>query len=138
MKANTKKSHLLSGSNMLITNIDGNDMESEDNQILLGITIDSNLSFNKNINNLCKKASAKLNALTRISGYMGLPKRWVRMKSFITSQFGCCPLIWMFHSRALNNKINSIHERALRITYNGSKSTFEELLNKDNSVSIHQ
>ena len=43
----------------------------------------------------------------------------------------------MFHSRALNNKINSIHERALSITYNDSKSTFEELLNKDNSVSIH-
>ena len=42
-----------------------------------------------------------------------------------------------FHSRALNNKINSIHERALIITYNDSKSTFEELLNKDNSVSIH-
>ena len=137
MKANTKKSHLLSGSNMLITNIDGNDMESEDNQILLGITIDSNLSFNKHINNLCKKASARLNALARISGYMDLPKRWVIMKLFIASQFGYCPLTWMFHSRALNNKINSIHERALRITYNDSKSTFEELLNKDNSVSIH-
>ena len=68
---------------------------------------------------------------------MDLPKRWVIMKSFITSQFGYCPLIWMFHSRALNNKINSIYERALRITYNDSKSTFEELLNKDNSVSIH-
>ena len=60
MKANTKKSHLLSGSNMLITNIDGNDMESEDNQILLGITIDSNLSFNKHINNLCKKPAQSL------------------------------------------------------------------------------
>ena len=55
----------------------------------------------------------------------------------LTSQSGYCPLIWMFHSRALNNKINSIHERALRITYNDSKSTFGELLNKDNSVSIH-
>ena len=43
----------------------------------------------------------------------------------------------MFHSRALNNKTNSIHERALRITYNDRTSTFEELLNKDNSVSIH-
>ena len=43
----------------------------------------------------------------------------------------------MFHSRALNNKINYIHERALRITYNDRTSTFEELLNKDNSVSIH-
>ena len=138
MKANTEKSHLLlSDSNTLTANIDGSDIESEDNQILLGITIDSNLSFNKHINNLCKKASARLNALARISGYMDLLKRWVIMKLFIASQFGYCPLTWMFHSRALNNKINSIHERALRITYNDSKSTFEELLNKDNSVSIH-
>ena len=59
------------------------------------------------------------------------------MKSFITSQFGYCPLIWMFHSRTLNNKINSIHERALRITYNDRKSSFEELLRKDNTVSVH-
>ena len=44
----------------------------------------------------------------------------------------------MFHSRTLNNKINSIHERSLRITYSDNISTFEELLKKDNSVSIHQ
>ena len=68
---------------------------------------------------------------------MDLPKLRVIMKSFITSQFGYCPLTWKLHSRALNKKINSIHERVLRITYNDSKSTFEELLNKDNSVSIY-
>ena len=137
MKANTEKSHLLlSDSNELAANIDGNVIESVDNQILLGITIDSNLSFNKHINNFCKKASAKLNTLARISGYMDLPKHWVIMKSFMTSQFGYCPLTWMFHSRALNNKINSIHDRALRII-SDSKSTFEELLNKSNSVPIH-
>ena len=44
----------------------------------------------------------------------------------------------MFHSRRLNNKINSIHERTLRITYQDHISTFQELLNKDNSVSIHR
>ena len=43
----------------------------------------------------------------------------------------------MLHSRGLNNKINRIHESALRITYNGKSSTFQELLDKDNSVSIH-
>ena len=138
MKANTNKNHLLlCGKNNLTANIDGNVIESEDNQVLLGITIDSNLSFNEHINNLCKKASAKLNALARISGYMNLPKRRIIMKSFITSQFGYCPLIRMFHSRTLNNKINSIHERALRITFNDRKSSLEELLRKDNTVSIH-
>ena len=59
------------------------------------------------------------------------------MKLFIISQFGYCPLIWMFYSRTLNNKINSIHERTLRITYNDRKSSFEKLLRKDNTVSIH-
>ena len=57
------------------------------------------------------------------------------MKAFVESQFGYCPLIWMFHSRRLNNKINRIHERALRITYKDKSSTFQELLEKDNSVS---
>ena len=57
MKANAEKSHLLlSGSNKFTANIDGNVIESGDNQILLGITSPSNfysnLSFNKHINNL--------------------------------------------------------------------------------------
>ena len=60
------------------------------------------------------------------------------MKSFVTSHFGYCPLVWMFHSRRLNNKINFIHERALRITYQDHISAFQELLNKDSSVSTHR
>ena len=59
------------------------------------------------------------------------------MKSFVTSQFKYCPLIWMFQSRRLNKKVNSIYERALRITYQDHISTFQELLSKDNSVSMH-
>ena len=42
----------------------------------------------------------------------------------------------MFHSRGLNNKINRIHERALRIRYNDESSSCRELLTKDRSV-IH-
>ena len=43
----------------------------------------------------------------------------------------------MFCSRKMNNKINYIHERALRLVYEDYKTSFEELLSKDNSVSIH-
>ena len=43
----------------------------------------------------------------------------------------------MYHSRALNNNINRLHERCLPIIYNDKTSTFKELLEKDNSVSIH-
>ena len=46
-------------------------------------------------------------------------------------------LICMFHSRGLNHKINSLHKRALRITFSDNDLTFEDLLIKDNSVSVH-
>ena len=93
--------------------------------------MDSNITFENHINNICKRASQKLNALARVAPYMNIQKRIIIMKSFVTSQFGFCPLIWMFDSRSLNNKIKSLHERALRITYQDRISTFQELLNKD-------
>ena len=69
---------------------------------------------------------------------MNFNQRRLVMKAFITSQFGYCPLIWMFHSRKLNNHINSIHDRALRITYQDYSSPFKDLLKKDKAVTIHQ
>ena len=68
---------------------------------------------------------------------MNMQKRRIIMKSFATSQIGHRPLIWMFHSRHLNNKINSINERALRTTYQDHRCTLQKLLNKDKSFSIH-
>ena len=38
----------------------------------------------------------------------------------------------------MNNKINRLHERALRIAYKDYASSFESLLEKDRSVTIHQ
>ena len=69
---------------------------------------------------------------------MDLAKRKSLMKAFITSQFNYCPLIWMFHSRQLNNRINKIQERALRLVYKDNKLTFDDLLKLDNSVTIHK
>ena len=55
----------------------------------------------------------------------------------ITSQFNYCSLLWMCHSRGLNNRINNLHERALRIVYQDKKSDFETFLKNDKSVTIH-
>ena len=44
----------------------------------------------------------------------------------------------MFHSRTLNNKINRLHEKALRIVYGDYRSKFDELLEKDSYFSIHR
>ena len=68
---------------------------------------------------------------------MELPKRRILMNAFFKAQFNYCPIIWMFHSRSLINKINRLHERCLRIIYKDRHSNFEKLRNKDNSVSMH-
>ena len=60
------------------------------------------------------------------------------MKAFFESQFNYCPLVWMFHNRTMNNRINRIHERSLRIVYNDYVSSFEQLLNKSDSFTIHE
>ena len=138
MKATTDKCHLLiSLQNDREANIGEIIIKSSNSEKLLGVIIDNKLSFEKHINNLCDKASQKLNALARVSSYVDLPKRRLIMKAFIKSQFGYCPLVWMNHSRTLNNRINRIQERALRIVYNDGKSTFSELFTKDKSVTVH-
>ena len=43
----------------------------------------------------------------------------------------------MCHNRTNNNKISRLHEKFLRIVYNDKQSLFNDLLEKDSSVSIH-
>ena len=59
------------------------------------------------------------------------------MKTFILSQFNYCPLVWMFYSKEVDNRINHIHERALRIPDRDTGSTFQELLIRDGYVTMH-
>ena len=60
------------------------------------------------------------------------------MKAFIASEFGYCPLVWMFHNRKCNSRVNKLYERALRIVCQDYTSSFTELLEKDNSTTIHK
>ena len=68
---------------------------------------------------------------------MSLEKRKTLVKAFIEPQFNYCPLIWILNSRTLNNKINHIHERALRTLYSDYNSSFNEVLDKDSPFTIH-
>ena len=104
---------------------------------MLGISFDYKLKFTNHNDEICKKASQKFNALARIAPYMGIYKRRTLLNGFCKSQFNYCPLIWMCCNRSLNNKIDRLHERSLRIVYSDKTSDFSELLEKDGSVSIH-
>ena len=138
MKPNEDKCHLLviNQENVSVTLGNGN-ISCSSTVELLGIKIDDKLNFNEHVSTLCKKGNQKLHALARISKYMSKDKLKLIMKAFIISQFNYAPLTWMFHSRTLNNKINRLHERSLRLVYNEDNLTFQELLDLDYSMTIH-
>ena len=98
--------------------------------------MNSELKFEEHINKTCNIVNKKLNALHRIASHTSLDKRKMLLRAFIESQFSYCPLIWMFLSRTLNNKINRLNENALRIVYGDYESKFNELL-EDGYFSIH-
>ena len=68
---------------------------------------------------------------------MSIKQNKLIMNTFLKSQFSYSPITWMFHSRKSNNRINRIHENALKTVYNDNTTTFENLLLVDNNVSIH-
>ena len=145
MKPNQGKCHLLVAdinhrdySSKSYVYLDNAFLENEESVKLLGVEIDQNLDFNKHITSLLKEGNQKLHALMRISKYLTKDKLRLIMKTFIESQFNYCPLVWMCHSRDLNRKINKLHERALRIVYKNSNLTFNQLLEKDESFTIHE
>ena len=138
MKVNLNKCHLLlSTTDAFNFEISETEICNSNSKKILGVTFDNKLNFVKDIITICQRANIKLNALAGLTRYMELGKRRILMNIFFDSQFNYCPVIWMCHSRALNNKTNRLHEQCLRIIYNDKTSAFKELLEKDNSISIH-
>ena len=86
------------------------------------------------------KASKKIHALSHvIKYYIDSSERRLFMKSFISSQISYCLLIWMFQSRNMENKINRIHERDLRLVCGDLQDLiFNNLIIKDKSVTKKQ
>ena len=68
---------------------------------------------------------------------MTFDQRRLVLNSFITSHCFYCPILWMFHSSKLSERIDHIHERALGIVYKYFNLSFQELLAEDNSLNIH-
>ena len=97
--ANAGKCHLLTSSkisnNIAISNTN---ISSEQNVKLLGINLESRLSFDYHVNTVLYKANRKYHALARLWNYMSTNKGRALMKAFITSQFSYCPLVWICHS----------------------------------------
>ena len=95
---------------------------------IIGVTVYSNFTFEKLINELCTKGNQKLYALVWCAKYISTDKRRTWFKAFAVSQFSYIPLVWVSHKRESNNVINSLHKNTLRLTYQNRNSSLDELL----------
>ena len=107
LKANQDKCHFLSSLDintkfLLPACI----LENSNSKKLLGVTIDRKLNFNEHITNLCDKASKIIQALASIFPYIPQTQKRFLMNAYCMFQVGYCPLVWISHSRTLNNRIN--------------------------------
>ena len=81
-----------------------------------------------------------VNVFPGITTFFNIAKPKPLMNPIFTSQLNYSPLIFpldvsQFHG--LNNKTSRLHEKYLRVVYNGNRASFEDQLDKDESASIH-
>ena len=62
-------------------------------EVILGLAIDNKLSFDNHIKKICRKASQKSCALSRISNYLDSKQKEILFRGMIRSQLSYCPLI---------------------------------------------
>jgi hypothetical protein len=113
-------------------NINGNNINAEQNVVLLGVGIDQKLNFSKHIADICKKAGRKLNVLARMANTLDTDGKMCIFQCFIMSHFNYCPLVWHCCKIGDMKKIEKIQERALRYVFNDFNSSYSELRSKAN------
>ena len=87
---------------------DGTIAPSAEEHVVLGVTMNSCLTFYSHLKQLCKTVVNKLNPLTRIAPYLSYNQRRFIYGSFFTGQLRYCPLIWFFCSRQSNYLLSKL------------------------------
>ena len=94
LKSNAGKCNLITSSTFPVEIQMENTIISSVKRVkLLGVRIDGRLDFDYHVNQICKKASEKIHALSRVCKYMDQNKWRMLMKAFIISQFSYCSLV---------------------------------------------
>ena len=109
----------------------------EDEVKLLGVFLDSSLSFDNHVKKICMKAVRQLNSLRRLGTHLDVSSRLLIYKTFLLANFNFCPMVWHFCSKGNMLKLEKVNERALRFIYNDLSSSYETLLRKVQMPSLN-
>ena len=111
-------------------NINGAEIKGQNSVTLLGVEIDNELNFNNHISNICKKAGNKINAISRIQSFPDQKEKEALVNTFVYSNFNYCSSVWHFSTKKSTKKIEKIQEHCLKLLYNSTTETYDDLLVK--------
>ena len=112
-------------------------IKASDTTELLGITLDKNIDFKRRIQYICHKANNKTKPLFRIRKFLNLEQTQVSAEAHISSNFRCCPLIWMFCGNISDSLITKTYYEALGAIYDTQTRSYEELLDLSSTKKMH-
>ena len=120
-------------------NIDNTDITEVTSHKLLGVTIDSNMSFEQHIDQLSKILSKRLGLLKHISPYLRQRQREVYFNGVIKPVMMYGSMVWDNCSAECNQRILKLQKRAARIILDVEKTTSSStLFNSLNWLSFKQ
>ena len=115
-----------------VINVNNAVIESKSVVKLLGINIDSTLSFNNHISEIFTKAGRKMNVLARLSHILDYQTKMLLFNAFIISQFNFCPVAWHYCNRGDMIKMEKVQYRSLKYVHCDFKSSYSQLLIRSN------
>ena len=110
---------------------------TEDSLDLPGMTIDSQLNFDKQVSLICKKVNNQLNVMIRFRKLVNTSNRLTSYKAFVLPHFQYCSVVWHFCSSRNSEKLESLNKRALRVVFNDRESTYSHLLDRAAATSLY-
>lgn len=106
------------------------DIRSAEKTNLLGVVLDSKLKFDDQVSSICRKVSAKINALNRLKNILPLKTKELLYRAFILPNFYYCNQVRHHCGKRNTAKIEKVNERALRYVYNDKHASYQHLLER--------
>ena len=89
---------------------------------ILGLHVDSKLTFDVHISHLCQKAGRQIKVLSRLSNTLDQSGKMLLYNSYIECYFNYCSVLWHFCKTSDTFKIEKLQKKALRYISNTTNS----------------
>ena len=118
--------------------VNGTHIKKSDDINLLGVNIDSKLTFDKHVSVVCSKVNKQLQLIKRFKWLVSRKTRQRLYNSVIQPAFQYCSDVWHHCGARSKDKLEQLNKQALRVVLDDQSNTYEELLRKLHTVTLEQ